>query len=354
MLFSVILRENLRSARPERRWDEVLAACDAAGVSEFVDDLPEGYDTLIGERGVNLSGGQRQRVALARALVSARRVLVLDDPMSAVDTETERLLVESCARRSRADRARGDPAPLDPRLADRIVVLDDGRIVETARRRADRRRRAFAELFGDEAACRVAAAPASRDFGLPAGRRAAGSWSRLAAATLRRRPSPGGSRRDAIDEGVRAGNRERLYLDVAHLRGQRGLLGVGTYLARLIELGQSIVLELRRDLFRHLTTLSLRYFSEQRAGWIISRLTSDVDTLTDVLNQAWRRSSSHAARCVALVGLFVLDWRLALVTPWPRPVSRRRVVPAARARAFGETRTTIAGVTAHWRSPSPA
>ena len=73
----------------------MLAACDAAGVSAFVDELPDGYDTLIGERGVNLSGGQRQRVALARALVAGSRVLVLDDPMSAVDTETERHLVEN-------------------------------------------------------------------------------------------------------------------------------------------------------------------------------------------------------------------------------------------------------------------
>ena len=72
VLFSVLLRENLLSARPDADWEEVLAACDAAGVSAFVDDLPEGYETLIGERGVNLSGGQRQRVALAQALLAAR------------------------------------------------------------------------------------------------------------------------------------------------------------------------------------------------------------------------------------------------------------------------------------------
>ena len=68
VLFSLPLRENLCAARPEATEEEMLAACEVAGVAAFIDDLPDGYDTLIGERGVNLSGGQRQRVALARAL----------------------------------------------------------------------------------------------------------------------------------------------------------------------------------------------------------------------------------------------------------------------------------------------
>ena len=131
VLFSVLLRENLLSARPDADWGEVLDACDAASVSAFVDDLPDGYDTLIGERGVNLSGGQRQRVALARALLAGARVLVLDDPMSAVDTETERLLVENL-RPAVAGRT---VLVATQRLstigvADRAVVLENGRVVE--------------------------------------------------------------------------------------------------------------------------------------------------------------------------------------------------------------------------------
>jgi ABC-type multidrug transport system fused ATPase/permease subunit len=152
VLFSVLLRENLLSARPDAAWEEVLAACEAAGVSAFVDDLPEGYDTLIGERGVNLSGGQRQRVALARALLAGARVLVLDDPMSAVDTETERLLVENL-RPAVAGRT---VLVATQRLstigvADRAVVLDEGRIVEQGRPAAMLAAGGlFTALFGDE------------------------------------------------------------------------------------------------------------------------------------------------------------------------------------------------------------
>ncbi|MBA2331286.1 MAG: ABC transporter ATP-binding protein [Actinobacteria bacterium] len=153
VLFSVLLRENLLSARPDADWSDVLAACEAAGVSAFVDDLPHGYDTLIGERGVNLSGGQRQRVALARALLAGARVLVLDDPMSAVDTQTERLLVENL-RPAVAGRT---VLVATQRLstigvADRAVVLAEGRIVEAGTPQALLAARGpFAALFGDEA-----------------------------------------------------------------------------------------------------------------------------------------------------------------------------------------------------------
>jgi ABC-type multidrug transport system fused ATPase/permease subunit len=131
ILFSIPLRDNLTAARPDAPWDEVVAASEAAGVAHFAADLPDGYDTLIGERGVNLSGGQRQRVALARALVAGARVVVLDDPMSAVDTQTERHLVENL-RPALAGRTVliATQRLSTVEVADRAVVLDDGVIVE--------------------------------------------------------------------------------------------------------------------------------------------------------------------------------------------------------------------------------
>jgi ABC-type multidrug transport system fused ATPase/permease subunit len=153
VLFSVPLRDNLLAARPDAAWDDVLAACDAAGVSGFVAELPRGYDTLIGERGVNLSGGQRQRVALARALVGGARVLVLDDPMSAIDTETERLLVENLRPAVAGRTVLISSQRLSTILvADRAVVLEDGRIVEDgAPNRLLEAGGPFSRLFGDEA-----------------------------------------------------------------------------------------------------------------------------------------------------------------------------------------------------------
>jgi ABC-type multidrug transport system fused ATPase/permease subunit len=152
VLFSVPLRDNLLGGRPDAPWGEVLAACEAAGVASFVDELPDGYDTLIGERGVNLSGGQRQRVALARAIVTGARVIVLDDPLSAVDTHTEHLLVDRLRPALEGRTVLVATQRLSTiSLADRAVVLQDGLIAEQGTT-ADllEQKGYFAALFGDE------------------------------------------------------------------------------------------------------------------------------------------------------------------------------------------------------------
>jgi ABC-type multidrug transport system fused ATPase/permease subunit len=131
VLFSDTLRENLLAGRAGAPWAEVEQACEIAGVTSFAAELPERWDTVIGERGVNLSGGQRQRVALARALVAAAPVLVLDDPLSAVDTQTE-LDILGRLRPALADRAvlLATQRLSTLMLADRVAVLDAGVVVE--------------------------------------------------------------------------------------------------------------------------------------------------------------------------------------------------------------------------------
>ena len=98
LLFTETLRENLVAGRLDVSGAELELACRQAGVAAFVERLPDGLETLIGERGINLSGGQRQRVTLARALLSPAPAAVLDDPLSAVDTEAEREIVEGLRR----------------------------------------------------------------------------------------------------------------------------------------------------------------------------------------------------------------------------------------------------------------
>ena len=92
MLFSTTVLENIRYGRLDAADEEVVAAAQAANAHEFISELPEGYATKIGERGLNLSGGQRQRIAIARAILKNPRVLILDEATSALDTESEKIV----------------------------------------------------------------------------------------------------------------------------------------------------------------------------------------------------------------------------------------------------------------------
>jgi ABC-type multidrug transport system fused ATPase/permease subunit len=156
---------------------------------------------------------------------------------------------------------------------------------------------------------------------------------------------------DAIDNGIRAGNEDRLLADVALYVGVGVVawaLGTATWLM-LAGVGQRMVLELRRDLFEHLTSLSLRYFSQQKAGWIIARLTSDVDALSDVLNQGLTTLVVNTLTLVAAIGgLFLLDWRLGLVAllVLPPGILITRWFQRTSHAAFSDVRTRISAVTA--------
>ncbi|MFZ5557727.1 MAG: ABC transporter transmembrane domain-containing protein [Pseudomonadota bacterium] len=128
-IFAASVAENVRYARPDARREDVVRACDAAYATEFIERLPQGYDTYLGERGVRLSGGQRQRIAIARAILADRPILLLDEATSALDSESERM-VQAALERLMAGRT---SVVIAHRLAtvknaDRIVVLDRGRV----------------------------------------------------------------------------------------------------------------------------------------------------------------------------------------------------------------------------------
>jgi len=131
ILFSGTVRDNMLYGKPDASDEELLAVARAAHVEEFVADLPEGYDTLLGERGTKLSGGQRQRIAIARAFLIDPRILILDEATSALDSESERLIQDALARLMRDRTSVIIAHRLSTVLhADRIVVMDDGRIVQ--------------------------------------------------------------------------------------------------------------------------------------------------------------------------------------------------------------------------------
>jgi ATP-binding cassette, subfamily B, bacterial len=131
-LFHASVRENLRFAKPDATDAEIEAAAGAARIHHVIAALPEGYDTVVGERGYRFSGGEKQRMAIARTILRNPPILVLDEATSSLDTETERLVQEALDRLSEGRTTIAIAHRLSTvRDADQIVVLDQGRVVET-------------------------------------------------------------------------------------------------------------------------------------------------------------------------------------------------------------------------------
>jgi ATP-binding cassette subfamily B protein len=159
-LFHRSLLENLRYGRPEATDAEVFRAVEAAGCAEFIEALPDGYDTLVGERGMKLSGGQRQRLAIARAFLMNAPIVILDEATSALDTESEQSIQEALARLFRGRTV----IAIAHRLStldsfDRIVVLERGHIVEDGapRRLLQSKGSIYSRMYGRQ--IRVSAEP---------------------------------------------------------------------------------------------------------------------------------------------------------------------------------------------------
>lgn len=131
-LMHTTIKENLRVAKPNATDEELKEACRMAAIHDHIDRLPEGYDTVVGERGYKLSGGEKQRLAIARALLKNPRILILDEATSALDTHSERLIQASLASLMKGRTTFAIAHRLSTILAaDQILVLDKGQIVES-------------------------------------------------------------------------------------------------------------------------------------------------------------------------------------------------------------------------------
>jgi ATP-binding cassette subfamily B protein len=133
-LFHASVRDNLRFAKPDATDDELEAAARAARIHDVITGLPDGYDTVVGERGYRFSGGEKQRIAIARTILRNPPILVLDEATSSLDTGTERLVQEALDRLSEGRTTIAIAHRLSTvRDADQIIVLDHGRVVESGR-----------------------------------------------------------------------------------------------------------------------------------------------------------------------------------------------------------------------------
>lgn len=130
-LFTGTIGENIAFGRPDASKDEIMSAAKFARIDDFIEALPEGYDTIVGERGINLSGGQKQRLTIARALVTNPKILILDDSLSFVDAKTESQIQEAIEEAMKGRTCFMIAQRLSTiKNADRIMVLDEGEVAE--------------------------------------------------------------------------------------------------------------------------------------------------------------------------------------------------------------------------------
>jgi ABC-type multidrug transport system fused ATPase/permease subunit len=131
VLFRGTIRENIAYGRPEASEEEIIAAANLANADEFIRRMPQGYDSMVGERGDTLSGGQRQRIGIARAVIRNSPIMILDEPTAALDTESERLVIEGLERLMKGRTVIMIAHRLSTiRDADKIIVLKDGVVAE--------------------------------------------------------------------------------------------------------------------------------------------------------------------------------------------------------------------------------
>ena len=410
-LFSGTIRANICYGRPDATDEQVRWAARAAGAEEFIDDLPDGYDTVLGEQGMTLSGGQRQRLALARTLITDPAILVLDDATSAIDPRLETRIHRSL-RRLTAPRTTLLIArrPSTLRLADRIAVLDAGRVVDlgTHDELAERCPQYRSLLAGPE---EHAAEPDHGELawllGLsrrrtyaqpPLGRRRRHArrpraWPPLIRPRTGRhvhgdagwRHRPGDTftlgrllrpfavalvaglmldaldaaagvavpwlMRRGVDHGIQAGDLGYI-LTVSAVALAIVIADWGVNTAQILVVGRNgerMLHSLRVRIFSHLQRLGLDFYESEMTGRIMTRMTTDVDAMSAFLQTGLITMINSALTLIGvLVALLLINVRLGLVLLCALPVLVvATVVFFARvSRAYREARERVGEVNA--------
>ncbi|HZE31458.1 MAG TPA: ABC transporter ATP-binding protein [Actinoallomurus sp.] len=363
-LFSESLRDNIAYGRPDATDAEVEAAARAVEAHEFITRLPDGYDTVVGERGLTLSGGQRQRVALARALLADPRILVLDDATSAVDAKVEES-IHATLRRVLHEHTTLLVAHRRStlRLADRIAVMDAGRVIDDGTHaelmaRCPLYRRLLAgegdDLEADLDPAPPAEAPAVRHPGLGGAFSHDDMIERVAAlpplndepkVDIGRESEPAPNftlwrflrpyraplalglllvvldaltgvagpylSRDGIDDGVLTGSQSALFTAAGIFLG---VAVVGLVISRTVTLvagrtGERLMYALRIRVWAQLQRLSVDFYDREMAGRIMTRMTTDVSAFSSLLQDGL---ISAAASLFTFVGVAVA---MAVMSP---------------------------------------
>jgi len=366
-LFSASIGENISYGRPQAGKAEIISAAQAARLHDFIASLPDGYDTLVGERGITLSGGQKQRLAIARALLLNPRILIMDDSTSSVDSQTEFQLQHTLREVARgrttfiiAHRLRS------VQKADLILVVNNGKIVERGRHEELLARNGiYSQLYelqfqqpdheklpvveiDEEQITEIKVGVAEQPQAVSR-KHLAGSLSETDE-TVYGKPydSQVASRIfvyfkaqkkaviltiiatllftfSAVASPYIVGQAENHYIVTGNLSGLTlivlvfigmGLLNWVSYAGQIRAealLGQSILLKLRRQLFAHVQKLSVRFFSHNEVGRIMSRLQNDIGNLGEFLDSgAFWVIGEVVSMAAIIVVMFTLNFRLAL------------------------------------------